>query len=106
MILRRLRSPQLSTNRREGAASVSPVSAMMGVAQFTVASRGRSIISFDLLAAADAAYKSSESAVDLVLFFSYRHRWTGRYEAHLWDKNSWNESQNKKGKQGMLCSFL
>ncbi|WOL06446.1 hypothetical protein Cni_G15180 [Canna indica] len=29
-----------------------------------------------------------------------RHRWTGRYEAHLWDKNVWNESQNKKGKQG------
>ncbi|KAF8695323.1 hypothetical protein HU200_037552 [Digitaria exilis] len=29
-----------------------------------------------------------------------RHRWTGRFEAHLWDKNSWNESQNKKGKQG------
>ncbi|KAE8807096.1 AP2-like ethylene-responsive transcription factor [Hordeum vulgare] len=28
-----------------------------------------------------------------------RHRWTGRFEAHLWDKNSWNESQNKKGKQ-------
>ncbi|XP_066399446.1 AP2-like ethylene-responsive transcription factor At1g16060 isoform X2 [Miscanthus floridulus] len=29
-----------------------------------------------------------------------RHRWTGRFEAHLWDKNSWSESQNKKGKQG------
>ncbi|GFQ06274.1 ap2-like ethylene-responsive transcription factor at1g16060 [Phtheirospermum japonicum] len=29
-----------------------------------------------------------------------RHRWTGRYEAHLWDKNSWNESQSKKGRQG------
>ncbi|CAH8330239.1 unnamed protein product [Eruca vesicaria subsp. sativa] len=29
-----------------------------------------------------------------------RHRWTGRYEAHLWDKNSWNESQTKKGRQG------
>ncbi|KAJ0965707.1 hypothetical protein J5N97_026845 [Dioscorea zingiberensis] len=29
-----------------------------------------------------------------------RHRWTGRYEAHLWDKNTWNESQNKKGRQG------
>ncbi|KAF3339171.1 AP2/EREBP transcriptional factor WRI1 [Carex littledalei] len=29
-----------------------------------------------------------------------RHRWTGRYEAHLWDKSSWNETQNKKGKQG------
>ncbi|KAG6509047.1 hypothetical protein ZIOFF_034437 [Zingiber officinale] len=28
-----------------------------------------------------------------------RHRWTGRYEAHLWDKNCWNESQHKKGKQ-------
>ncbi|XWS70880.1 hypothetical protein CRYUN_Cryun03dG0087000 [Craigia yunnanensis] len=30
----------------------------------------------------------------------FRHRWTGRYEAHLWDKNCWNESQNKKGRQG------
>ncbi|GMI81973.1 ARIA-interacting double AP2 domain protein, WRINKLED 3 [Hibiscus trionum] len=29
-----------------------------------------------------------------------RHRWTGRFEAHLWDKNCWNESQNKKGRQG------
>ncbi|XP_049932995.1 ethylene-responsive transcription factor WRI1-like isoform X2 [Nymphaea colorata] len=29
-----------------------------------------------------------------------RHRWTGRYEAHLWDKNAWNLKQNKKGKQG------
>ncbi|KAJ0977548.1 hypothetical protein J5N97_013022 [Dioscorea zingiberensis] len=29
-----------------------------------------------------------------------RHRWTGRYEAHLWDKSTWNQSQNKKGKQG------
>ncbi|KAL8162321.1 hypothetical protein V2J09_013810 [Rumex salicifolius] len=29
-----------------------------------------------------------------------RHRWTGRYEAHLWDKSTWNENQNKKGKQG------
>nr|GMC73595.1 AP2-like ethylene-responsive transcription factor At1g16060 [Ipomoea batatas] len=29
-----------------------------------------------------------------------RHRWTGRYEAHLWDKNSWNEAQSKKGRQG------
>ncbi|EPS70041.1 hypothetical protein M569_04723, partial [Genlisea aurea] len=33
-----------------------------------------------------------------------RHRWTGRYEAHLWDKSTWNESQNKKGKQE-LCSL-
>ncbi|RWR87984.1 AP2/ERF domain-containing protein [Cinnamomum micranthum f. kanehirae] len=29
-----------------------------------------------------------------------RHRWTGRYEAHLWDKGSWNVTQKKKGKQG------
>ncbi|CAI8601456.1 unnamed protein product [Vicia faba] len=29
-----------------------------------------------------------------------RHRWTGRYEAHLWDKNCWNQSQSKKGRQG------
>ncbi|KAL4379407.1 hypothetical protein GQ457_02G019710 [Hibiscus cannabinus] len=31
---------------------------------------------------------------------SSRHRWTGRYEAHLWDKLSWNVTQKKKGKQG------
>ncbi|KAJ7970954.1 AP2-like ethylene-responsive transcription factor [Quillaja saponaria] len=29
-----------------------------------------------------------------------RHRWTGRFEAHLWDKLSWNVTQKKKGKQG------
>ncbi|KAL0350925.1 UNVERIFIED_CONTAM: AP2-like ethylene-responsive transcription factor [Sesamum radiatum] len=29
-----------------------------------------------------------------------KHRWTGRYEAHLWDKLSWNVTQKKKGKQG------
>lgn len=29
-----------------------------------------------------------------------RHRWTGRYEAHLWDKLTWNVTQKKKGKQG------
>ncbi|XP_008790117.1 AP2-like ethylene-responsive transcription factor At1g16060 [Phoenix dactylifera] len=34
-----------------------------------------------------------------------RHRWTGRYEAHLWDKTCWNESQNKKGKQVYLGAY-
>ncbi|KAG6759397.1 hypothetical protein POTOM_035873 [Populus tomentosa] len=29
-----------------------------------------------------------------------RHRWTGRFEAHLWDKGTWNPTQRKKGKQG------
>ncbi|KAL5554684.1 hypothetical protein UlMin_042085 [Ulmus minor] len=34
-----------------------------------------------------------------------RHRWTGRYEAHLWDKNCWNDSQNKKGRQVYLGAY-
>ncbi|CAN4111336.1 unnamed protein product [Withania somnifera] len=33
-----------------------------------------------------------------------RHRWTGRYEAHLWDKNTWNSSQNKRGRQSAYDS--
>jgi len=35
-----------------------------------------------------------------VLIIYYRHRWTGRFEAHLWDKGTWNPTQRKKGKQG------
>ena len=35
-----------------------------------------------------------------------RHRWTGRYEAHLWDKSTWNQNQNKKGKQGLFLSHI
>uniref|UniRef100_A0A1D1YFZ3 Ethylene-responsive transcription factor WRI1 n=1 Tax=Anthurium amnicola TaxID=1678845 RepID=A0A1D1YFZ3_9ARAE len=34
-----------------------------------------------------------------------RHRWTGRYEAHLWDKGSWNAAQKKKGKQVYLGAY-
>lgn len=34
-----------------------------------------------------------------------RHRWTGRYEAHLWDKSCWNDKQHKKGKQGSFFSL-
>lgn len=33
-----------------------------------------------------------------------RHRWTGRFEAHLWDKLSWNVTQKKKGKQGTTAT--
>ncbi|XP_057820694.2 ethylene-responsive transcription factor WRI1 isoform X2 [Cryptomeria japonica] len=33
------------------------------------------------------------------------HRWTGRYEAHLWDKTCWNESRNKKGRQVYLGAY-
>ncbi|XP_078436289.1 AP2-like ethylene-responsive transcription factor SMOS1 isoform X2 [Wolffia australiana] len=34
-----------------------------------------------------------------------RHRWTGRFEAHLWDKSTWNQNQNKKGKQVYLGAY-
>lgn len=34
-----------------------------------------------------------------------RHRWTGRFEAHLWDKLSWNVTQKKKGKQVYLGAY-
>uniref|UniRef100_A0A0D9V709 AP2/ERF domain-containing protein n=1 Tax=Leersia perrieri TaxID=77586 RepID=A0A0D9V709_9ORYZ len=29
-----------------------------------------------------------------------RHRGTGKFEAHLWDKHGWNPDQTKKGRQG------
>ncbi|GMH10296.1 hypothetical protein Nepgr_012137 [Nepenthes gracilis] len=29
-----------------------------------------------------------------------RHRWTGRYEAHLWDNSCSREGQSRKGRQG------
>lgn len=35
-----------------------------------------------------------------------RHRWTGRFEAHLWDKLSWNVTLKKKGKQGKLIPLV
>lgn len=34
-----------------------------------------------------------------------RHRWTGRFEAHLWDKTTWNTIQNKKGRQIYLGAY-
>ncbi|XP_042063552.1 ethylene-responsive transcription factor WRI1-like [Salvia splendens] len=34
-----------------------------------------------------------------------RHRWTGRYEAHLWDKTTWNSIQNKRGRQFYLGAY-
>ncbi|THU55765.1 hypothetical protein C4D60_Mb11t10010 [Musa balbisiana] len=35
-----------------------------------------------------------------------RHRWTGRYEAHLWDNTCKREGQKRKGRQGMPAVFL
>ncbi|CAL5382457.1 unnamed protein product [Camellia sinensis] len=43
-----------------------------------------------------SSFKDNQLLSPLVILAS----WTGRYEAHLWDKNCWNESQNKKGRQG------
>ncbi|KAK9697471.1 hypothetical protein RND81_08G039600 [Saponaria officinalis] len=34
-----------------------------------------------------------------------RHRWTGRFEAHLWDKDCWSDSQKKKGRQVYLGAY-
>ncbi|KAI8570052.1 hypothetical protein RHMOL_Rhmol01G0003000 [Rhododendron molle] len=31
-----------------------------------------------------------------------RHRWTGRYEAHLWDNSCRREGQSRKGRQGTM----
>ncbi|CAL5380965.1 unnamed protein product [Camellia sinensis] len=44
-----------------------------------------------------SSFKDNQLLSPLVILAS----WTGRYEAHLWDKNCWNESQNKKGRQGL-----
>ncbi|KAG7972529.1 hypothetical protein I3843_07G189200 [Carya illinoinensis] len=34
-----------------------------------------------------------------------RHRWTGRYEAHLWDNSSRREGQSRKGRQVYLGGY-
>ncbi|CAL4999015.1 unnamed protein product [Urochloa decumbens] len=34
-----------------------------------------------------------------------RHRWTGRFEAHLWDKDARSGSRGKKGKQVYLGAY-
>lgn len=34
-----------------------------------------------------------------------RHRWTGRYEAHLWDNSCKKEGQSRKGKQVYLGGY-
>nr|GMC77177.1 AP2-like ethylene-responsive transcription factor BBM [Ipomoea batatas] len=34
-----------------------------------------------------------------------RHRWTGRYEAHLWDNSCRREGQTRKGRQGLVGGY-
>lgn len=36
----------------------------------------------------------------------YRHRWTGRYEAHLWDNSCRREGQSRKGRQGKFSHLF
>ncbi|KAL9256426.1 AP2-like ethylene-responsive transcription factor PLT1-like protein [Drosera capensis] len=35
-----------------------------------------------------------------MIYVRLRHRWTGRYEAHLWDNSCRREGQSRKGRQG------
>ncbi|KAK4410851.1 Ethylene-responsive transcription factor WRI1 [Sesamum angolense] len=51
-----------------------------------------------LTPAADNSATSSKSRSSIYRGVT-RHRWTGRYEAHLWDKTTWNSIQNKRGRQ-------
>lgn len=37
-----------------------------------------------------------------IVVLNIRHRWTGRYEAHLWDNSSRKAGQKKKGRQGLI----
>lgn len=39
---------------------------------------------------------------DVALTCGNRHRWTGRFEAHLWDNTCKREGQKRKGRQGSL----
>jgi hypothetical protein len=43
---------------------------------------------------------SSRLGVHVLDWFARRHRWTGRYEAHLWDNSCRREGQSRKGRQG------
>ncbi|XP_011078716.1 ethylene-responsive transcription factor WRI1 [Sesamum indicum] len=57
-----------------------------------------------LTTAADNSATSSKSRSSIYRGVT-RHRWTGRYEAHLWDKTTWNSIQNKRGRQIYLGAY-
>ncbi|XP_015071166.1 ethylene-responsive transcription factor WRI1 [Solanum pennellii] len=64
------------------------------------ASRAKKIVN------ADSPSNNSSTARRSSIFRGVtRHRWTGRYEAHLWDKSTWNSIQNKKGRQIYLGAY-
>ena len=79
--------------------------ALLGEAQFTEESQGDpSLISLFSMFFLNGF--SFACIIFLFLHQKHRHRWTGRYEAHLWDKSSWNNIQNKKGRQGNFALFF
>ncbi|MCD7447003.1 transcription factor [Datura stramonium] len=63
------------------------------------ASRAKKIVN------ADSPSNSSTARRSSIYRGVTRHRWTGRYEAHLWDKSTWNSIQNKKGRQIYLGAY-
>ncbi|KAH9306691.1 hypothetical protein KI387_011095, partial [Taxus chinensis] len=58
-----------------------------------------------LAAAFVFSFPGKSLMIDNYSFQNFRHRWTGRYEAHLWDKSCWNETKNKKGRQVYLGAY-
>ncbi|KAL7157892.1 hypothetical protein ABFS83_02G106700 [Erythranthe nasuta] len=56
-------------------------------------------------AAADNSAATSAKSRSSIYRGVTRHRWTGRFEAHLWDKTTWNSIQNKKGRQIYLGAY-
>ncbi|XP_042055911.1 AP2-like ethylene-responsive transcription factor AIL5 isoform X2 [Salvia splendens] len=59
------------------------------------------------IAAAPPAKKAVESFGQRTSIFRgvTRHRWTGRYEAHLWDNSCRREGQSRKGRQVYLGGY-
>ncbi|KAL0452251.1 UNVERIFIED_CONTAM: AP2-like ethylene-responsive transcription factor BBM2 [Sesamum latifolium] len=108
--LRNNRAPPQSTDDKVGVEAEPPQAAVPQTLSLSM-STGSSSDS-KLQAAADS--QSSGGAIESVPRKSIdtfgqrtsiyrgvtRHRWTGRYEAHLWDNSCRREGQTRKGRQG------
>jgi hypothetical protein len=54
----------------------------------------------------NASAAHQHSFIRVALHVNNRHRWTGRFEAHLWDKHCLAALHNKKkGRQGVCTSL-
>lgn len=58
------------------------------------------ILDFELFYYPGALLILFREIVDVYGLSLRRHRWTGRYEAHLWDNSCRKEGQTRKGRQG------